>query len=357
MRKIIHIDMDAFFASIEQRDFPHLRGIPLAVGNGGERGVVAAASYEARRYGVHSAMSSRAALARCPQLVFTPARFEVYREVSRTIMDIFHEYTDKDEPLSLDEAYLDVTVNHRNMPSATLIAREIKQRIRRETGLTASAGVSVNKFLAKVASDYDKPDGLKVVTDREAEEFVASLRIEQFWGVGRVTADKMHRLGIHTGADLRARSEAELIHRFGKVGHLYYLNARGIDYREVVSERIRKSVGSEVTFASDIDDRQELLRQLAVVGEEVWRRAGRRDFYGRTVTLKIKFADFRQITRSRTAEGFITEYNRFRDMASELFDAVDLQGEQVRLIGLSVSNPADIESPEYRQLEIEFPEE
>ena len=259
--------------------------------------------------------------------------------------------------MSLDEAYLDVTVNHRNMPSATLIAREIKQRIRRETGLTASAGVSVNKFLAKVASDYDKPDGLKVVTDREAEEFVASLRIEQFWGVGRVTADKMHRLGIHTGADLRARSEAELIHRFGKVGHLYYLNARGIDYREVVSERIRKSVGSEVTFASDIDDRQELLRQLAVVGEEVWRRAGRRDFYGRTVTLKIKFADFRQITRSRTAEGFITEYNRFRDMASELFDAVDLQGEQVRLIGLSVSNPADIESPEYRQLEIEFPEE
>ena len=351
MRKIIHIDMDAFFASIEQRDFPHLRGIPLAVGNGGERGVVAAASYEARRYGVHSAMSSRAALARCPQLVFTPARFEVYREVSRTIMDIFHEYTDKIEPLSLDEAYLDVTVNHRNMPSATLIAREIKQRIRRETGLTASAGVSVNN------SDYDKPDGLKVVTDREAEEFVASLRIEQFWGVGRVTADKMHRLGIHTGADLRARSEAELIHRFGKVGHLYYLNARGIDYREVVSERIRKSVGSEVTFASDIDDRQELLRQLAVVGEEVWRRAGRRDFYGRTVTLKIKFADFRQITRSRTGEGFITEYNRFRDMAGELFEATDLQGERVRLIGLSISNPADIEAPEYRQLEIEFPEE
>ena len=215
MRKIIHIDMDAFFASIEQRDFPHLRGIPLAVGNGGERGVVAAASYEARRYGVHSAMSSRAALARCPQLVFTPARFEVYREVSRTIMDIFHEYTDKVEPLSLDEAYLDVTVNHRNMPSATLIAREIKQRIRRETGLTASAGVSVNKFLAKVASDYDKPDGLKVVTDREAEEFVASLRIEQFWGVGRVTADKMHRLGIHTGADLRARSEDSSLRQGG----------------------------------------------------------------------------------------------------------------------------------------------
>ena len=330
MRKIIHIDMDAFYASIEQRDNPRLRGVPVAVGHSGERGVVAAASYEARRYGVRSAMSSRAALARCPGLVFVPARFDVYREVSHRIMDIFFDYTDRVEPLSLDEAYLDVTVNHYNMPSATIIASDIRRRIREATGLTASAGVSVNKFLAKIASDYNKPDGLTVVTGEEAEAFVEGLKIEQFWGVGKVTADRMHGMGIHTGADLKMRSEAELVWHFGKAGHTYYLNARAIEMLE---------------------------RELRATAEEVWRRAGRRDFYGRTVTLKIKYADFRQITRSHTFPGFVTEYGQFLDASLGLLSGVDLTYGKVRLLGLSIGNPADLEQPQCGQLEFDFPEE
>lgn len=355
MRKIIHVDMDAFYASIEQRDHPELRGVPIAVGHPGDRGVVAAASYEARRYGVRSAMSSHTAFMRCPQLVFVPVRFDVYREVSRQIMDIFHDYTDKVEPLSLDEAYLDVTVNNYGMPSATIIARDIKRRIRETTGLSASAGVSVNKFLAKVASDCNKPDGLTVVTAAEAEAFVEGLKIEQFWGVGPVTAEKMHRIGIYTGADLKMRSEAELTWHFGKAGHAYYLNARAIDNREVVSDRVRKSVGSENTFFEDIDDREELEHQLRVTAEEVWRRAGKRDFYGRTVTLKIKYSDFRQITRSRTLSEFVTEFGQLLDAAEELLSEVDLSYGKVRLMGLSVGNPACIEQPQNGQLEFDFP--
>ncbi|HIW97323.1 MAG TPA: DNA polymerase IV [Candidatus Tidjanibacter gallistercoris] len=356
MRKIIHIDMDAFYASIEQRDNPQLRGLPLAVGHPGERGVVAAASYEARRYGVHSAMPSRSAAARCPRLVFVPARFEVYKEVSRQIMDIFLDYTDRVEPLALDEAYLDVTTNHYNMPSATVIASEIRRRIRETTGLTASAGVSVNKFLAKIASDYRKPDGLTVVTAEQAEAFVEGLRIEQFWGVGKVTAERMHGIGIHTGADLKMRSEAELVWHFGKAGHTYYLNARAIDNREVTPERIRKSVGSENTFAADTDERDALERELRTTAEEVWRRAGRRDFYGRTVTLKIKYADFRQITRSHTFADFITEYGQFLDTSLDLLAGIDLEYGKVRLLGLSIGNPGDTEQPRYGQLEFDFPE-
>ena len=349
--------MDAFYASIEQRDDPSLRGVPMVVGHPGERGVVAAASYEARRYGIRSAMSSRAALARYPGVVFVPARFDVYREVSRQIMDIFHDYTDKVEPLSLDEAYLDVTVNNYGMPSATIIARQIKERIRHVTGLTASAGVSVNKFLAKVASDYRKPDGLFVVTAQEAEAFVEGLKIEQFWGVGKVTADKMHRLGIYTGADLKRRSEAELVWHFGKAGHAYYLNARGIDNREVVPDRIRKSVGSENTFMTDLDDPEEVAANLTAIAEETWRRAARREFYGRTVTLKVKFADFEQITRSRTVGGFVTDYDSFRAIAGELLSGVDFSRGKVRLLGLSISNSADVEQPQYgHQLEFDFPE-
>ena len=357
MRKIIHIDMDAFYASIEQRDDPRLRGLPVAVGHAGERGVVAAASYEARRYGVRSAMSSRAAAQRCPGLVFVPARFDVYREVSRQVMDLFLDYTDRVEPLSLDEAYLDVTVNHYNMPSATLIAADIRRRIRETTHLTASAGVSVNKVLAKVASDCNKPDGLTVVPAEQAEAFVEGLKIEQFWGVGKVTAERMHGLGIHTGADLKRRSEAELVWHFGKAGHAYYLNARAIDMREVTPERIRKSVGCENTFAEDTDDPQQLRRELHAAVEEVWRRAGRRDFYGRTVTLKIKYADFRQITRSHTFGGFLTEYGRFLDTALELLAGVDLAYGKVRLLGVSIGNPADCEQPRYGQLVFDFPEE
>ena len=357
MRKIIHIDMDAFYASIEQRDNPRLRGVPVAVGHSGERGVVAAASYEARRYGVRSAMSSRAALARCPGLVFVPARFDVYREVSHRIMDIFFDYTDRVEPLSLDEAYLDVTVNHYNMPSATIIASDIRRRIREATGLTASAGVSVNKFLAKIASDYNKPDGLTVVTGEEAEAFVEGLKIEQFWGVGKVTADRMHGMGIHTGADLKMRSEAELVWHFGKAGHTYYLNARAIDNREVTPDRVRKSVGCENTFFADIGEPEMLERELRATAEEVWRRAGRRDFYGRTVTLKIKYADFRQITRSHTFPGFVTEYGQFLDASLGLLSGVDLTYGKVRLLGLGIGNPADREQPQCGQLEFDFPEE
>lgn len=356
VRKIIHMDMDAFYASIEQRDNPSLRGMPLAVGHGGERGVVAAASYEARRYGVRSAMSSRAALARCPELVFTPARFDVYREVSRQIMDIFHDYTDLVEPLSLDEAYLDVTVNNYAMPSATLIAEDIKRRILEDTHLTASAGISFNKFLAKVASDYRKPDGLTVITPRQAESFVEGLRIEQFWGVGKVTAGKMHRMGIHTGADLKMRGEEELVRSFGKAGYAYYLNARAVDNREVVPCRVRKSVGSEHTFAADLVDASTIERQLRSTAEEVWRRAENKGFYGRTVTLKIKFHDFRQITRSITLSGFVTEYGVFLAAAQTLLAQTDLAGSRIRLLGLSLNNPTDIERPHSPQLEIEFPE-
>lgn len=356
MRKIIHIDMDAFYASIEQRDNPALRGLPLAVGHAGERGVVAAASYEARRYGVHSAMSSHAAFIRCPQLVFTPARFDVYREVSSQIMDIFHDYTDRVEPLSLDEAYLDVTVNNYAMPSATLIAKDIKNRILSSTGLTASAGVSFNKFLAKVASDFRKPDGLTVITDTQAEAFVESLAIEHFWGVGKVTAEKMHRMGIYTGADLKTWSEAELAWHFGKAGHSYYLNARAIDNREVMPDRVRKSVGSENTFSIDLDDSDDLMRALHASAEEVWRRASSKEFYGRTVTLKIKYSDFRQITRSSTLNGFVTEYAVFVETAEKLLAGVELGGAKVRLLGLSVSNPSEVEHPQSGQLEFDFPD-
>lgn len=356
MQKIIHVDMDAFYASIEQRDNPEFRGKPLAVGYSGERGVVAAASYEARKYGVRSAMPSKTALRKCPHLIFTPGRFDVYRSVSREIMDIFLEYTDLVEPLSLDEAYLDVTVNHANMPSATIIAKEIKRKIKVKTGLTASAGVSVNKFLAKIASEYNKPDGLFVITGKEAESFVEKLRIEQFWGIGKVTAEKMHRLGIHTGRDLKGFSEQDLVRHFGKAGHLFFMNARAIDDREVQAERIRKSIGTENTYLTDISKESELLEKLQEVSEETWRRASKRDFYGRTVTLKVKYADFKQITRSKTLHDFINEYNLFWDTAKELLELVEINNQhKVRLMGVTISNIFDVEQPKtYYQLEIDF---
>lgn len=346
--------MDAFYASIEQRDNPEYRGKPLAVGYAGERGVVAAASYEARRYGVRSAMSSRMALKKCPFLIFTPGRFEVYREVSNRIMEIFLDYTDLVEPLSLDEAYLDVTVNHKNMPSATIIAREIKQRIKETTGLTASAGVSVNKFLAKIASDYDKPDGLFVVTDKQAEAFVEGLCIEQFWGVGRVTAEKMHRLGIRTGADLKQLSEEDLVRHFGKAGRLYYMNARGEDDREVTPERVRKSIGAENTYMNDISNMEELLTNLHDIAEEVWRRVSKRDFAGRTVTLKVKFHDFEQITRSRTLNGFVDDFDLLWETAHDLLTHLDMRDKSVRLMGITVSNIQEIESYNAYQLRFDF---
>ncbi|MFV0331912.1 MAG: DNA polymerase IV [Dysgonomonas sp.] len=357
MRKIIHIDMDAFYASIEQRDNPEYRGKPLAVGYAGPRGVVAAASYEARRYGVRSAMASKTALRKCPHLIFASARFDVYKSVSRQIMEIFHEYTDLVEPLSLDEAFLDVTENHMHIASATQIAQEIKQKIFDTTHLTASAGVSFNKFLAKIASDQNKPNGLFVVKPKVAERFVESLAIEQFFGVGKVTAKLMHQLGIKTGWDLKQRSENELVANFGKVGHIYYLNARAIDDRPVESQRIRKSMSSETTFDRDIDDLDELAFELDIVARDAFLHIDKKKFRGRTVTLKIKYADFKTITRSRTFPDAVSDYDSFYKAGFELLQQVDLSP-KVRLIGLGLKNSDDeVVWHDAVQLRINFDEE
>ncbi|MFT3752023.1 MAG: DNA polymerase IV [Paludibacter sp.] len=357
MRKIIHIDMDAFFASIEQRDNPDYRGKPLAVGYSGARGVVAAASYEARRYGVRSAMASKIALRKCPYLIFVMPRFDVYKSVSRQIMEIFLEYTDLVEPLSLDEAFLDVTENHKQMASATQIAQEIKQKIFDKVGLTASAGVSFNKFLAKIASDYNKPNGLFVVKPAAAEKFVESLAIEQFFGVGRVTAQRMHNLGIRTGGDLKQWTEPDLVAHFGKAGHIYFQNARAIDERPVESHRIRKSVSSETTFGSDMDTIQELSRELEKLAREVAEYTTRKNFKGRTVSLKLKYADFKVITRSKTFPVHVTDFETLYKTALELLEPVDLSP-KVRLIGVGVKNID--EEPDWAdaiQLRIPFQEE
>lgn len=353
MRKIIHIDMDAFFASIEQRDNPEYRGKPLAVGYAGERGVVAAASYEARRYGVRSAMSSRMALKRCPHLIFTPSRFDAYKEVSRQIMNIFGEYTDLIEPLSLDEAFLDVTENHKNIRSATIIAKEIKQKIKDTTQITASAGVSFNKFLAKIASDYNKPDGLFVIQPKDAEKFVESLAIERFFGVGKVTAKYMHQIGIKNGLDLKQRSESELTAHFGKMGHQFYQYARGLDDRPVEPDRIRKSLGAENTFEKDMDSYEELTTEMEAIAREVIRRISKRSFYGRTVTLKIKYADFKTISRSKTLSEPISNYEMLIDIGKELLQMVDISP-KVRLLGLSIKNNDDYIWKDAVQLEIDF---
>jgi len=339
LRKIIHIDMDAFYASIEQRDNPEYRGKPVAVGYGGKRGVVAAASYEARQYGVHSAMASVTALRKCPHLIFVMPRFEVYKTVSNQIMQIFREYTDKVEPLSLDEAFLDVTENKKVMEFATQIAKEIKQKIHCQTRLTASAGVSYNKFLAKIASDYNKPNGLYVITPEKAEKFLEKLGIEKFFGVGRVTAHRMHELGIRNGFDLKQHSEKELVHHFGKAGALYHQFARGIDEREVESEYVRKSLSAEETFAEDLHELVDLLRALDDIAREVHRRAEKRGFLAKTVTLKIKYADFAVVTRSKTVVNYLRTYDQLFDIGKELLLQVDdIEERKIRLMGLTLKN-------------------
>jgi DNA polymerase IV len=349
--------MDAFFASIEQRDNVDYRGKPLAVGYAGPRGVVAAASYEARKYGVRSAMASRTALSKCPQLIFVMPRFEVYKSVSRQIMEIFHEYTDLVEPLSLDEAFLDVTENFKQIASATQIAQEIKQKISDTLELTASAGVSFNKFLAKIASDYKKPNGLFVVKPEDAEQFVETLTIEQFYGVGKVTAERMHQLGINTGSDLKQWSEQGLVSNFGKAGHMYYLNARAIDDRLVQEQRIRKSVSSETTFEKDIDKYEDLLPELDKLTVEVIEYIGKNNFKGRTVSLKIKYADFKVITRSRTFQVPVSEYETLYKAGSELLGLVDLSP-RVRLIGIGIRNNEEESGlQENMQLRIQFNED
>lgn len=338
-RKILHIDMDAFYASIEQRDHPEYRGKPLAVGRAEERGVVSAASYEARRYGVRSAMSSMKALKLCPNLIFVEGRMEHYKSVSAEIHRIFHEYTDLIEPLALDEAFLDVTENKKGIPLAVNVARAIKQEIREKLGLVASAGVSYNKFLAKIASDYRKPDGLCVIHPRKAAAFIARLPIESFWGIGKVTARKMHALGIHNGTQLRQCSLEFLTRNFGKAGQLYYDFSRGIDPREVEPVRIRKSVGCEFTFEKDLTTHTALIIELWHVANELIRRLNKSGFHGHTLTLKIKFNDFSQKTRSISVSHALKNMQEILPLAKRLLHELQLDDYQIRLLGLSVSNP------------------
>lgn len=337
--------MDCFFAAVEQRDNPELRGRPVAVGHDGERGVVATASYEARRFGVHSAMSSLRARKLCPELVFVPSRFEVYKEVSAGIHEIFHEYTDVVEPLSLDEAFLDVTENKAGIALAVDVASEIKRKIRERLSLVASAGVSYNKFLAKIASDWRKPDGLCTIHPSQAADFIGKLKVEKFWGVGPVTARKMHELGIHTGAQLKSWSAKALTDAFGKAGIIYYNFARGIDDRPVEPVRIRKSVGCEHTLEKDINEHMAVIIELYHVAEELVERLKDKDFRGHTLTLKIKFHDFRQITRSMTASAPLRGMKDILPLAKGLLSQVDYAEHPIRLIGLAVSNPPDSPIP------------
>lgn len=333
--------MDAFYASVEQRDNPELRGKPIAVGYSEERGVVAAASYEARRYGVRSAMSSIKAKRLCPDLIFVPGRMAVYEEVSRRIHEIFHEFTDVIEPLSLDEAFLDVTENKQGIPLAVDIARSVKQRVRAELNLVASAGVSYNKFLAKIASDYRKPDGLCTIHPDQALDFVALLPIESFWGIGPVTAKKMHSLGVHNGKLLRECSLEMLIRHFGKAGNIYYDFSRGVDHRPVEAVRIRKSVGCETTLMKDVNKTSAVIIELYHVATELVERLNRTEFKGNTLTLKIKFHDFSQITRSYTQAQELTTLERILPLAKQLLKEVEYSTHPIRLIGLSVSHPKD----------------
>lgn len=346
--------MDAFYASIEQRDNPELKGKPIAVGRPQERGVVAAASYEARKYGVRSAMSSKKAMELCPELIFVPGRMDVYKSVSAQIHEIFHDYTDVIEPLSIDEAFLDVTENKKDMELAVDIAREIKTRIRSELHLIASAGVSYNKFLAKIASDYRKPDGLCTIHPDQALDFIAHLPVESFWGVGKVTAKKMHQLFIHTGKDLRECSLEMLTHYFGKAGRLYYDFARGIDNRPVETLHIRKSVGCEHTLERDITLRSAMIIELYHVATELVERLKRHQFKGNTLTLKIKFNDFSQITRSLSSSETMYTLQSILPKAKKLMSEVDYEHHPVRLIGLSVSNPVNERKGTWRQLELPF---
>ena len=338
-RKIIHVDMDAFFAAIEQLDNPGLRRRPVAVGSCRGRGVVCTASYEARRFGVHSALPSSIARRRCPGLVFVPPRFERYREVSERIREIFLAYTDLVEPLSLDEAFLDVTENRLGHSSATNLARQIKRRIESETGLTASAGVSINKFLAKVASDYRKPGGLTVITPEKAAGFAAALPVAKIPGIGRVTLEKLATLGVRTGADLARMGESELFRRFGKFGLLYWRLGRGIDDSPVRPNRPRKSLGTETTFERDLAGPEGFEKPLREIAEETARRLAARGLRGATVTVKIKYHDFRQQTRSRTFPYPIGETGEILAAARELL-AYPPPAEPVRLLGITLSNLA-----------------
>jgi len=353
MRKIIHIDMDSFFASVEQRDFPEYMGKPLAVGHRGPRSVVAAASYEARKFGVHSAMPMSIALRKCPHLIVVPHRFDVYKEVSGMIQNVFHEYTDQVEPLSLDEAYLDVTQVKKGPASASLIAMEIKKVIRKRTGLIASAGVSYNKFLAKIASDLDKPDGFYLIKPEDAERFLEELDVGLFFGVGEKTEQKMHRMNIFKGRDLKLLPLQDLVKHFGKAGSYFYNAVRGRDERPVVSHRERKSLGAERTFESDLTNPEEILEKLAAIIDIMWKRCEAKQKTGKTVTLKLRFADFNTITRSNTSHKGFTK-NDINAVAIRLLPIKDIQEQGIRLLGVTMSNFQDENQSCTKQLKIDF---
>ncbi|MEN3323648.1 DNA polymerase IV [Mariniflexile soesokkakense] len=337
IRKIIHVDMDAFYASVEQMDNPELKGKPIAVGGSGKRGVISAASYEARKFGVKSAMAGNLAIKLCPELIFVRPHFERYAEISKKIRKIFLDYTDLVEPLSLDEAYLDVTHNKKGNPSASLIAKEIRERIFNEVGLTASAGISINKFVAKVASDYNKPNGQKTVNPEEVIDFLEQLDIRKFYGVGKVTAEKMYQLGIFTGKDLKLKSIDYLDAHFGKSGRYYYYVVRGIHTSEVKPNRIRKSLAAERTFSENLSSEIFMLEKLEHIAQEVSNRLAKSKVSGKTVTLKIKYSDFTLQTRSKTLHYFISDKSLILETAKDLLYQEKLSN-SVRLLGISISN-------------------
>lgn len=355
-RKIIHVDMDAFYASVEQRDDPKLRGKPVAVGGSKERGVVAAASYESRRFGVHSAMPSVTARRLCPDLIFVKPRFEIYRQISLQIRTIFAEYTHLIEPLSLDEAYLDVTENLKGIKYASSVAREIRARIWNETHLTASAGISINKFLSKLASDQKKPNGQFVITPELAPAFVEKLEVGKFHGIGKKTEERMNQLGIVTGRDLKATSIEVLTRHFGKAGAYYYGISRGIDNRPVQPQRERKSVGAENTFVHDLTDIGEMKQALVSLAAKVWDHCKKAEVRGRTVTLKVRYQDFRQVTRSRTVHDLVETGDRLAQIGEDLLEGLAPLPKAVRLLGISLSGlGAEGDAEEYHpQLSLGF---
>ena len=348
--------MDAFFASVEQLDHPELRGKPVAVGGSGPRSVVAAASYEARKYGVRSAMPSVTAKRLCPDLIFVRHNFDRYTEVSSLVFGILKEYSDLVEPLSIDEAFIDVTDDKKKIGSATVIARKIRSDIKQKTGLTASAGISVNKFLAKIASDINKPDGMFLIKPEEAEKFIENLPIEKFYGIGKVTALKMHNLGIHSGSDLKRWDLVSLIRNFGKAGVFFYDIARGIDERPVEPSQERKSVGTELTYEKDLTTPFEIIAELYKLEKELMERLEHAETAGRTITLKIKFSDFRQITRSKTVQNYIRDFKTLHREVTALRKSIKLENPRIRLLGISVSNLESDECEERQLYLFDYPE-
>jgi DNA polymerase-4 len=344
--------MDAFFASVEQRDNPSLKDLPVAVGGSGKRGVIAAASYEARKYGVYSAMPSRIALQKCPQLIFVKHRFPVYRKVSEQIRSIFHQYTDLVEPLSLDEAYLDVTENKPGFKSAIYIASKIKKEILEATHLTASAGVSINKFMAKIASDVNKPNGLTVILPEEVEEFIENLPIENFFGVGKATVKRMHRLQIFNGKDLKEKSLIELHQHFGKFGSYLYNVSRGLDNREVKPHRIRKSISVERTYSEDLLTREAVFQKLKELVEKLVTTLQTKNIKGRTINLKLRYSDFETLTRSRTMMHFLNNLNEIYEVCEQIVVPLIKEEKGIRLLGVGLSNLDNLEK--YKQLELDF---